>query len=142
MQRPGGGDFERKESLYRQDRPRVALQYDGAGDVSDGLAAVKQGEKWGSGAVSGGTAPEPQSAPAPQPEQPVDPKPTTPPAEAKTAAPTNDKLAVNGVEQTPTVYKIGDSNYFKLRDLGKALDFYVGWSADQGVYIETDKPYS
>ena len=46
------------------------------------------------------------------------------------------------MEQTPTVYKIGDSNYFKLRDLGKALDFYVGWSADQGVYIETDKPYS
>ena len=39
-------------------------------------------------------------------------------------------------------YKINGSNYFKLRDLGKALDFYVGWSADRGVYIETDKPYS
>jgi len=36
----------------------------------------------------------------------------------------------------------GGYNYFKLRDLGKALNFYVGWSTAQGVYIETDKPYS
>lgn len=36
----------------------------------------------------------------------------------------------------------GGYNYFKLRDLGKALNFYVGWSADRGVHIETDKPYS
>lgn len=27
--------------------------------------------------------------------------------------------------------------YYKLRDLGQALGFYVGWSAERGVYIET-----
>lgn len=27
--------------------------------------------------------------------------------------------------------------YFKLRDLGAAIGFTVGWSADRGVYIET-----
>lgn len=36
----------------------------------------------------------------------------------------------------------GGYNYFKLRDLGKALGFYVGWSAERGVFIETDRPYS
>ena len=40
------------------------------------------------------------------------------------------------------VYKIGGSNYFKLRDLGKALNFYVGWSREQGMFIDTSKPYS
>ena len=154
-----------------------------------------------------------------EPEQPTDPEPVTPPAEPETANPTNDKLAVNGAAQNPTVfkiggsnyfkirdiaamlngtekqfavgyaggkvtvtsgqpydatgkelagapnaakdafpsndtviidgteagltvYKIGGSNYFKLRDLGKALNFYVGWEAGKGVYIETGKPYS
>ena len=36
----------------------------------------------------------------------------------------------------------GGYNYFKLRDLGKALGFNVGWSKEQGVYIETDQPYA
>lgn len=31
----------------------------------------------------------------------------------------------------------GGYNYFKLRDLGAALGFTVGWSAEQGVYITT-----
>ncbi len=31
--------------------------------------------------------------------------------------------------------------YYQLRDLGKALGFNVGWSADKGVFVETDKPY-
>ncbi len=35
----------------------------------------------------------------------------------------------------------GGYTYIKLRDLGKALDFNVAWSADRGIYIETDKPY-
>ena len=35
----------------------------------------------------------------------------------------------------------GGVTYYKLRDLGKALNFNVGWSADRGVYIETEKPY-
>jgi hypothetical protein len=35
----------------------------------------------------------------------------------------------------------GGYTYFKLRDLGEALGFNVGWSKDQGVFIETDRPY-
>ena len=60
----------------------------------------------------------------------------------KTAAPSNDIVYVDGQKIDAEVYKIDGGNYFKLRDLGKALNFYVGWSAAQGVYIETDKPYS
>jgi len=35
----------------------------------------------------------------------------------------------------------GGYTYYKLRDLGEALGFDVGWSAERGVYIETDNPY-
>ena len=35
----------------------------------------------------------------------------------------------------------GGYTYYKLRDLGAALGFNVGWSAELGAYIETDKPY-
>lgn len=53
---------------------------------------------------------------------------------------------VNGVMVEMEGIRITDANgggytYYKLRDLGKALDFNVGWSAARGVYIETDKPY-
>ena len=36
----------------------------------------------------------------------------------------------------------GAFTYYKLRDLGMALGFNVGWSAEKGVFVETDKPYS
>ena len=36
----------------------------------------------------------------------------------------------------------GGYNYFKLRDLGKALGFHVGWSAETGVIVETGRPYA
>lgn len=36
----------------------------------------------------------------------------------------------------------GGYNYFKLRDLGKALGFNVGWTSQRGVFLETDKPYA
>ncbi len=64
------------------------------------------------------------------------------PDAAKDASPSNDTVIIDGTEASLTVYKIGGANYFKLRDLGKALNFYVGWEAGKGVYIETDKPYS
>ncbi len=35
----------------------------------------------------------------------------------------------------------GGYTYYKLRDLGQALGFNVGWSSEKGVYIETDRPY-
>lgn len=52
-------------------------------------------------------------------------------------------LTVNGqtrqlVALTLTDDQGGGYNYFKLRDLGEALGFTVGWSAEKGVYIETD----
>ncbi len=55
---------------------------------------------------------------------------------AEEAAPTNDSLICDGVLQTPTVYKINGSNYFKIRDLaailnGSAKQFSVGYDADK-----------
>lgn len=38
-------------------------------------------------------------------------------------------------------YNGGGFTYYKLRDLAQALNFNVGWSADRGVFVETDKPY-
>ncbi len=35
----------------------------------------------------------------------------------------------------------GAYTYYKLRDLGKALGFNIGWAAETGVFVETDKPY-
>ena len=65
-----------------------------------------------------------------------------PPAGAETAELSNDTIYVNGQKVEAEVYKIGGMNYFKLRDLGKALNFYVGWSQEQGIFIDTSKPYS
>lgn len=36
----------------------------------------------------------------------------------------------------------GGYTYYKLRDLGKVLDFNVSWSAERGVYIESALPYA
>ena len=36
----------------------------------------------------------------------------------------------------------GGYTYFKLRDVGQALGFNVGWSSERGIFVETDKPYS
>lgn len=55
-------------------------------------------------------------------------------------------ILINGTEFMLDSFVITDSNggghtYFKLRDLGKAMHFNVGWSKERGVYIETDRPY-
>ncbi len=54
---------------------------------------------------------------------------------------------VNGSASDLQAIVLTDANggaytYYKLRDLGKALGFNVDWSAEKGVFIETDKPYS
>ena len=36
----------------------------------------------------------------------------------------------------------GDYTYYKLRDLGQALGFNVGYANDVGVFIQTDRPYT
>ncbi len=43
------------------------------------------------------------------------------------AALSNNSIYVNGQKLDLQVYKINGSNYFKLRDLAKAIDFYVGY---------------
>lgn len=58
-----------------------------------------------------------------------------------------DETVVDGVSTPLAAFQIFDSDsgghtYYQLRDLGRALGFNVGWSAERGVFIETDKPYS
>ena len=36
----------------------------------------------------------------------------------------------------------GESNYFKLRDLGRALGFNVGYNDATGIFIQTGRPYT
>ncbi len=36
----------------------------------------------------------------------------------------------------------GSYTYYKLRDLGKVLNFNVGWSASRGIYIESSQAYA
>ena len=36
----------------------------------------------------------------------------------------------------------GGYTYYKLRDLGEALGFNVGWSSARGIFIESNKPYT
>ena len=64
------------------------------------------------------------------------------PGGSKTALPTNNDIYVDGVKLGLTVYKIDGSNYFKLRDLGKALDFFVGYDPASGVTISGESGYT
>ena len=47
----------------------------------------------------------------------------------KTANPGNGDIMVNGTIHHLTAYNIDGYNYFKLRDLGNAVGFQVGWDA-------------
>lgn len=65
-----------------------------------------------------------------------------------TANPTNDTLYVDGKLQTPSIYKINDSNYFKIRDIaallnGSARQFEVGYDEATGsVTVTTGRAYT
>ena len=48
-------------------------------------------------------------------------------SETVSASPTNNAILIGGEIVTLTVYKIDGANYFRLRDLGQALDFHVGY---------------
>ncbi len=64
-------------------------------------------------------------------------------AETAAAVPSNNAIRIDGVPVTLTVWKIGGANYFKLRDLGKALDFHVGYDdGTKTVYISGAKGYT
>ena len=58
------------------------------------------------------------------------------------ASPSNDGLEVNGVVAVPTVYKIGGSNYFKIRDVAAMLNgtekqFSVGYDGTKNAVTAT-----
>lgn len=61
---------------------------------------------------------------------------------SQTVSPSGDTIYIDGQKINAAVYKIGGNNYFKLRDLGEALNFYVGWTQAKGVFIDTSRPYS
>ena len=55
---------------------------------------------------------------------------------------TSHPIYVNGNQVAFDAYNIDGYNYFKLKDLGKALDFNVLWNeSEQKVLIDTTKPY-
>lgn len=55
----------------------------------------------------------------------------------------DQKITVDGVQVSMTAYQIGGNNYVKLRDIGKQVDFGVGYdSATASVRIDTDAPYT
>ena len=59
-----------------------------------------------------------------------------------TVLPSVDLFRVDGINSDVSAYNIDGYNYFKLRDLGKALDFGVSWdAATRRVVIETNKSY-
>ena len=54
----------------------------------------------------------------------------------------NDTTDIDGEAVALQAFTLTDDagngyTYYKLRDLGQALGFHVGWSAEKGVYIET-----
>ncbi len=62
---------------------------------------------------------------------------------SKEAELNTSKIYLDGKELSLTAYTIGGSNYFKLRDLGQAVDFAVGWdSASSTIQIDTTKGYT
>lgn len=59
------------------------------------------------------------------------------------AVPTNSNIYIDGESASFTAYNINNSNYFKLRDIGKALDFGVTWnSGTSTIDIVTSTGYS
>ena len=51
--------------------------------------------------------------------------------------------AFTGREVSLTAYTIGGNNYFKLRDIGQAFDFGIGWdNATKTITIDTGTGYT
>ena len=59
-----------------------------------------------------------------------------------TANPSRQTIYVDGKKANLTAYSILGSNYVKLRDIGRAVDFGVVYdAATNTVYVESDQPY-
>ena len=62
---------------------------------------------------------------------------------AKTATPTPSRIYFDGRELNLTVYNIGGSNFFKLRDLMELADVYVGYdNATKAITLDTSRGYN
>lgn len=60
----------------------------------------------------------------------------------KAARASSHTVYLDGSQIAPQSYNIGGSNFFRLRDLGRVLDFGVGYDAETGtVSIDTAKRY-
>ncbi|WP_054698067.1 stalk domain-containing protein [Syntrophomonas palmitatica] len=60
----------------------------------------------------------------------------------KAAVITGSRIYLDGREIQLAAYNIGGYNYFKLRDIAKALDFSVAWDEKTGtISIDTSKTY-
>ena len=63
-------------------------------------------------------------------------------ADYLTARPSTQTFYINGQQAPLTAYLIGGSNYVRLRDIGKAVDFGVTYdAATNSVYIDPDAHY-
>ena len=63
-------------------------------------------------------------------------------ADYLTAKPSTQTFYINGQQAPLTAYLIGGSNYVRLRDVGKAVDFGVIYdAATNSVYIDPSSPY-
>ena len=61
---------------------------------------------------------------------------------AKQAKLTASKIYLNGEEVQLTAYNIGGNNYFKLRDIGKLIDFAVTWEGSLNMIgLDTSNSY-
>ena len=64
-------------------------------------------------------------------------------AETCSAIVSNNAVLIDGQSVTLAVYKIDGANYFGLRDLGKILDFHVGYHDEtKSVFISGARGYT
>jgi hypothetical protein len=62
---------------------------------------------------------------------------------SKTGIPTESTIYLDGKQVSFTAYNIDGNNYFKLRDIGEAINFGVDWdAATSTVIIDTSKGYT
>jgi len=60
----------------------------------------------------------------------------------KVATPTTAQVYLDGRKLNLTTYNIAGNNYFKMRDIGQALDFRVEWDGENNrIFIDTGNCY-
>ena len=61
---------------------------------------------------------------------------------ARTPTPTRSTIFLNNKEVQFTAYNIDGNNYFKLRDIGQALNFSVEWDGERNtIVVDTSRRY-